>query len=51
MGSTGGSAKREVVRVAVASTGPSVVGAAMVNTADLAGDIAAGTLQLLEGSI
>lgn len=49
--STGGSAQREVVRVAVASTGPSVVGAAMMNTADLAGDIAAGTLQLLEGSI
>ncbi|PIA65976.1 hypothetical protein CDR19_25700 [Ectopseudomonas toyotomiensis] len=49
--STGGSAQREVVRVAVASTGPSVVGAAMVNTADLAGDIAAGTLQLLEGSL
>lgn len=48
---TSGTAQREVVRVAVATTGPSVVGAAMVATVDLASDVATGALQLLDGRL
>jgi len=48
---TSGTAQREVVRVAVATTGPSVVGAATVATVDLASDVATGALQLLDGRL
>lgn len=46
-----GSAQRQVVRVSLSATGPSVIGMEQAASADLAGDIAAGTLQLLEGSL
>lgn len=49
--STAVQAQREVVQVSVSASGPSVVGTELVASADLARDLANGSLQLIDGAL